>query len=93
MQHACEAKQCRGKRFAADIVWMQQTFDEAKAHHSAAIMFISQADPVFDATDPTRAPLRDPETLVEADMLPTSDPAAPGPAPDGFHDFLVALRQ
>jgi hypothetical protein len=80
-------------RNAADIVWMQQTFDEAKAHHSAAIMFISQADPGFDATDATRGPLRNPQTLVETDMLPASDPAAPGPTPDGFHDFLVALRQ
>jgi len=80
-------------RNAADIAWMQQTFDEAKAHHSAAVMFISQADPGFDATDATRGPVRNPETLVETDMLPASDPAAPGPTPDGFHDFLVALRQ
>ena len=79
-------------RNAADIAWMQQTFDEAKAHHSAAIMFISQADPGFDATDATRGPVRNPQTLVETDSLPASDPAAPGPTPDGFHDFLVALR-
>jgi hypothetical protein len=37
--------------------------------------------------------VRDPKTLVETDNLPASDPAAPGPTPDGFHDFLVALRQ
>jgi hypothetical protein len=37
--------------------------------------------------------VRDPKTLVETDMLPATDPAAPGPTPDGFHDFLVARRQ
>jgi hypothetical protein len=68
-------------RNAADISWMQQTFAEAKAHGSVAVMFISQADPGFDASDPTRAPVRDPKTLVETDG-----------APDGFHDFLTALR-
>ena len=36
-------------RNQADIVWMQQTFAEAKARHSAAIMFISQADPGFQS--------------------------------------------
>jgi len=30
---------------------------------------ISQADPGFDATDPSRSPLRDPKTLVETDGL------------------------
>lgn len=60
---------------------MQQTFDEATAKHSVAIMFISQADPGFDMAGAQGAPLRDPNTLVENDNLP-----------DGFHDFLVALR-
>lgn len=69
-------------RNAADIVWMQETFAEAKERHSAAIMFISQADPGFDATDGIRGPLRDPKTLVETDA-----------DPDGFHDYLVALRE
>jgi hypothetical protein len=68
-------------RNAADIVWMQDTFAEAFARHSAAVMFISQADPGFDLTDGTRGPLRDPQTLVETDGQP-----------DGFHDFLAALR-
>ena len=68
-------------RNAADIEWMRQTFDEAKARHSVAIMFISQADPGFDMAGSQGAPLRDPNTLVENDSLP-----------DGFHDFLVALR-
>jgi hypothetical protein len=68
-------------RNAADIAWLQQTFDEAKAEDSAAVMIIGQADPGFDLSDGTRAPLRNPRTLVETDGQP-----------DGFHDFLVALR-
>jgi hypothetical protein len=68
-------------RNAADIAWLQQTFAEAEARGSSAVMLISQADPGFDATDPTRSPVRDPKTLVETDGQP-----------DGFHDFLVALR-
>ncbi|HWC20647.1 MAG TPA: hypothetical protein VG498_26760 [Terriglobales bacterium] len=68
-------------RNAADIAWMQETFAEATARGSAAIMFITQADPGWDLTDGTRAPLRDPKTLAETDGQP-----------DGFHDFLVALR-
>jgi hypothetical protein len=79
-------------RNAADIAWVQETFAKAKERNSAAIMLITQADPGFDLSDATRAPTRDPKTLVENDNLPASDPAAPGPAPDGFHDFLVALR-
>ncbi len=69
-------------RNAADVAWLEQTFAEAKARGSAAVMIIGQADPGFDASDPTRAPLRDPRTLVETDGQP-----------DGFHDFLVALRE
>jgi hypothetical protein len=68
-------------RNAADIAWLEQTFAAAKADGSAAIMLIGQADPGFDAADPTRAPVRNPRTLVETDGQP-----------DGFHDFLVALR-
>lgn len=68
-------------RNAADIQWMHQTFDEAKAHHSAAIMFITQADPGFDATDATRAPVRNAQTLAETDGQP-----------DGYQQFLLALR-
>ena len=69
-------------RNQADIEWMQQTFDEAKSRRSAAIMFISQADPGWDLTDGTRAPLRDPQTLAETDGQL-----------DGFQEFLVALRE
>jgi hypothetical protein len=68
-------------RNAADILWMQQTFAEAKQLGSVAIMFITQADPGFDLSDSTRSPLRDAKTLVETDGQP-----------DGFHDFLAALR-
>jgi hypothetical protein len=68
-------------RNAADIAWMQHAFSEATAKGSSALMLISQADPGFDATDATRSPLRDAKTLVETDGQP-----------DGFHDFLVALR-
>jgi hypothetical protein len=65
----------------ADILWMQQTFDEAKKRNSVAIMFITQADPGFDGSDVTRAPLRDPKTLAETDGQP-----------DGYQAFLAALR-
>jgi hypothetical protein len=68
-------------RNAADIAWMQDTFAEAKSLNSVAVMLISQADPGFDATDATRGPVRDPNTLAENDGQP-----------DGFQEFLVALR-
>jgi hypothetical protein len=56
-------------RNLANIAWMQETFAEARARHSSAVMLISQADPGFDLTDGTRAPLRDPNTLAETDGL------------------------
>jgi hypothetical protein len=68
-------------RQIADIAWIQDTFAEAIKSKAAAIMFITQADPGFDLTDGTRAPLRDPKSLVETDANP-----------DGFKDLLVALR-
>jgi hypothetical protein len=68
-------------RNAADIAWLHDTFARAKADGSAAVMIISQADPGFDLSDPTRAPLRDPKTLAETDG-----------APDGFQSFLQAVR-
>jgi hypothetical protein len=69
-------------RNLANIAWLQETFDEAVQRRSAAVMLIAQADPGWDQSDPTRAPLRDPKTLVETDA-----------SPDGFHDFLAALRE
>lgn len=68
-------------RNAADIAWLHETFADAKANGSAAVMLISQADPGFDQTDPTRSPLRDPKTLKETDGQP-----------DGFQDWLLAVR-
>jgi hypothetical protein len=68
-------------RNAADIAWLHATFAQARARHSAAVMIIWQADPGWDATDGTRAPLRDPKTLVQT-----------GTDPDGYHDILTALR-
>jgi len=68
-------------RNAANIEWMQETFSQAREYNSAAVMFISQADPGWDENDPERAPLRDPKTLAETDGQP-----------DGFQEFLTALR-
>ena len=68
-------------RNAANIQWLHDTFAEARARGSVAVMLLTQADPGWDLTDGTPAPLRDPKTLVETDG-----------APDGFRDFLVALR-
>jgi hypothetical protein len=70
-------------RNAADIAWMQQTFDEARTRHSSAVMLISQADPGFNDDQVQGAPTRNPETLVEDDAQASTD---------GFHDFLGALR-
>jgi len=68
-------------RNAADIRWLQETFAVAKQRHSVAVMLISQADPGWDQSDPTRSPLRDPKTLTETDGQP-----------DGYATFLLALR-
>jgi len=68
-------------RNQADILWVQETFAEAKQRNSVAVMLITQADPGFDLTDATRAPIRDPKTLAETDGQP-----------DGFQEFLSALR-
>ena len=65
----------------ANIVWLQETFAVAKARNSAAVMIIAQANPGWDLSDPTRAPLRDPKTLAETDGLP-----------DGYQEYLIALR-
>jgi len=54
----------------------------ANERRSAAVMIIAQANPGWDASDATRAPLRNPATLVESDG-----------APDGFKDYLIALRE
>ncbi|KAG2490758.1 hypothetical protein HYH03_010911 [Edaphochlamys debaryana] len=69
-------------RNAANIAWLNETFAAAKAQGLAAVMIISQANPGFDLADTTRAPTRDPQTLVQA----------PGQPADGFFDWLVAVR-
>jgi hypothetical protein len=68
-------------RNAANIAWMKETFQVAKAQKSVAVMLISQGNPGWDLSDGTRAPLRDPKTLVQTDGQP-----------DGFQSFLLALR-
>jgi hypothetical protein len=68
-------------RNAANIVWLHQTFVHAAERGSAAVMLITQANPGWDASDPTRAPLRNPRTLAQTDGQP-----------DGFVTFLGALR-
>ena len=68
-------------RNAADIEWLHETFAEATADNAAAVMLISQADPGFDQSDASRAPLRDPRTLAETDANP-----------DGFRTLLTAVR-
>ena len=68
-------------RNAADIKWLRETFADATAKGSAAVMLIAQADPGWDGSDGTRAPLRNPKTLAETDG-----------APDGYASYLAALR-
>jgi hypothetical protein len=70
------------KRNTANIAWLRESFRMAAARQSVAVMLISQANPGWDKSDPTRAPLRDPNTLAEADV-----------AHDGFKDYLLALRE
>lgn len=69
-------------RNAANIQWLKDSFAAATQRGSAAVMLISQANPGWDQADPTRAPLRDPKTLAQTDGQP-----------DGFKDFLLALRE
>ena len=69
-------------RNAANIQWLRQTFAAAKARRAVAVMLIAQANPGWDPSDPTRAPLRDPKTLAQTDGQP-----------DGFKDYLLALRE
>ncbi len=68
-------------RNLANLRWLQDTFAYAKQRNAVAVMVISQANPGWDLTDATLAPLRDPKTLVQTDGQP-----------DGFGEFLKALR-
>jgi hypothetical protein len=65
----------------ANIKWLRETFEEAARRRSAAVMLITQGNPGWDLSDPTRAPTRNPTTLAQTGALP-----------DGFVDFLTALR-
>jgi hypothetical protein len=69
-------------RNAAVIAWLREGFAAAKAGGSAGVMLISQANPGWDRSDPTRAAVRDPLTLAQTDGQP-----------DGFRQFLLALRE
>lgn len=69
-------------RNAANIQWLRDTFASARDQRAVAVMLISQANPGWDESDPTRAPLRDPKTLQQTDGQP-----------DGFAEFLIALRE
>jgi hypothetical protein len=69
-------------RNAANIQWLRESLARATARKSAAVMVIAQANPGWDASDGTRAPLRNPATLAQSDT-----------APDGYKDYLLALRE
>ena len=60
---------------------MKETFVDAKARQSAAVMFVSQGGPGWDLADATRSAARDPQTLAQSDGQP-----------DGHQAFLIALR-
>lgn len=69
-------------RNAANIKWMKASFAVATQRKSAAVMIIAQANPGWDASDASRAPVRNPVTLAE-----------PTAATDGYRDYLLALRE
>jgi hypothetical protein len=69
-------------RDAATNVWLRETFARARRERAAGVLLIIQANPGFDLSDPTRAPLRDPRTLLRPDGQP-----------DGFTNFMRALRE
>ncbi len=58
--------------------WLREAFAKAEARRSKAVMLIIQANPGFDLSDPTRAPVRNPQTLEPQ---------------DGFFNFLTELRR
>jgi hypothetical protein len=68
-------------RNLANLRWLQESFAYAKERNAVAVMLVSQANPGWDESDPTRAPVRNPRTLAQTDGQP-----------DGFVEFLTALR-
>lgn len=69
-------------RDAATKAWLRETFADARLSAAAAVLLVIQANPGFDASDPTRALVRDPRTLLNANGQP-----------DGFTNFLRAMRE
>jgi hypothetical protein len=67
-------------RNAANIAWLQETFQVAKQRGSVAVMVIAQANPGWHPFENDASP-RNPVTLVQLDTKP-----------DGFRDYLLALR-
>jgi hypothetical protein len=65
-------------RNPAVIAWMRETFAEAKSLGSVAVMLIGQADVGFESS------VRNPNTLIQLPSITD---------PDGYFDFLVALRE
>lgn len=78
-------------RNLADIAWMRETFKVAKDRDSAAIMFIAQADMGFNDRPAESEPNRNPRTLV-CNTTGTGVNLCSASTPDGFQDFLTALR-
>jgi hypothetical protein len=69
-------------RDAATNDWLRQTFAAARRADAAGVFLVIQANPGFDASDPSRSPARDPRTLLGANGQP-----------DGFTNFLRLLRE
>jgi hypothetical protein len=69
-------------RNQANIVWLQETFEDATARGSVAVMLIAQANPGWDGTDGGRTSTRNPMTLAQTDLLP-----------DGYQEYLSELRK
>jgi hypothetical protein len=68
-------------RDAATNEWLRETFESAERSRAEAVLLVIQANPGLDMSDPTRAPVRDPQTLLP-----------PSGQPDGFTNFLRLLR-
>lgn len=70
-------------RNPANIAWLRETFAEARALDSVAVMIIAQANPGFDRSDATRTLTRNANSLIQDATLTD---------PDGYFDYLTALR-
>ena len=70
-------------RDAANIAFMQESFQFAKVSSTAGVMIVMQADPVFD--------LPETETYDERTSTSTGGAAPTLPTHDGYDAFLAAL--